>query len=127
MTAVNLQTIPSHFPGQVPNPDTNQPGIEVGAGDPDLPGTVLLHGPGARPHPREYVQRARPPTRSGSGRRGVRPKSAPRPGLATPADARGAVGEAGGSRGGSEVSIIQGPARSGKIGRHPVAPGRCVP
>jgi len=46
MMAVGFQTIPYTFPGQVPNPDTNQPGIEVSAGDPDLPVIVLLHGTG---------------------------------------------------------------------------------
>jgi len=46
MMSVSFQTIPYVFAGQVPNPDTGLPGIEVSAGDPDMPVIVLLHGTG---------------------------------------------------------------------------------
>jgi len=44
--SVNFQTIPYTFAGQIPNPDTGQPGVEVSDGSDEMPVIVLIHGTG---------------------------------------------------------------------------------
>lgn len=43
---LNVQTIPYTFPGQIANPDTGTPGVEVSEGSRDMPVIVLVHGTG---------------------------------------------------------------------------------